>query len=99
MVTWRLSTTEVGNASEIWCKPELVTAHSSADQKLYTLAEFGSEWLLFPTTVEYLMIYFSQSFEEWSFGDDEIEKTQHEEKIRNYYDYPESFWVDSDFCT
>ena len=101
ILTLRLSTTGVGNRLEVWWDPDTFTAHSSKDPKFSTLAEVASKWLLFPATIKYLTIYFSgyMYFEEWTIGEDEIEKTQYEEKIWGYAGYPESFWVDSDFCT
>jgi hypothetical protein len=37
-------------------------------------------------------------FEEWTVGEDRIQKTKHYEWLQDYDDYPESFWIPSDFC-
>ena len=39
LLTWRQSTTEVGNGSEVFSNLDMLTAHSFKDQKLSTLAE------------------------------------------------------------
>jgi len=40
-----------------------------------------------------------QYFEEWTIGENDIQKKKYNKKIKDYYSYPESFWVPSDFCT
>ena len=50
-------------------------------------------------TFLFLTIYFSQYFEEWTIGENDIQKKNYEEKIKDYAYYPESFWIPRDFCT
>ena len=99
LLTWRQSTTEVGNASEIFFNPAEVTAQSSKETRFYTLADMTSKWLNLAMTFLFLTIYFSLYFEEWTIGDGDIQKKNYEEKINGYAWYPESFWIPRDFCT
>ena len=100
LLTWRQSTTEVGNGSEVFSNPDLVTAQFSEETRFYTLAETReSKRLNLAMTFLFLTIYFSQYFEEWTIGDGDIQKKQYNAKIKDYGYYPESFWIHPDFCT
>ena len=98
-LTWLQSTTEVGNGSEVFSNPDEVTAQSSKETRLYTLAEGQeSKWLNLAMTFLFWTIYFSQYFEKWTIGENDIQKKQYNEKIYNFYSYPESIWIPRNFC-
>ena len=97
--TWLPNTTVVGQGREVWCNPDPDTDPSSKETKLSTSADIqDSKWILFETTFRLFTIYFSYYFEESTVGDGEIQNRRFDQKIENYFYYPESFWVNSDIC-
>ena len=101
LLTWLQNTTEVGNEWGVFSKPDMLTAQSFEETKFCTLADLLISNSTINSTINhpFLTIHFSQYFEEWTIGENEIKMTEHEEKINNYGWYPESFWIDSNFCT